>query len=113
MGSRTTVTLFDDLDGSTEEIRTVSLSLDGQAVELDLSQKNFEKVSEFLQPYMAAGRKSGGSSAARRTRTSSPAPTKSGIDTQAVREWAKAQGHKVSDRGRVSGDIVSAYEAAH
>ena len=33
MASRTTVTLIDDLDGSTGEIRTVSVSLDGEAVE--------------------------------------------------------------------------------
>ncbi|MSW71652.1 MAG: Lsr2 family protein, partial [Actinobacteria bacterium] len=30
-----------------------------------------------------------------------------------IREWARKNGHTVSDRGRLSGRVVEAYEAAH
>ena len=33
--------------------------------------------------------------------------------TQAMREWGKANGHKVSDRGRVSAELQAAYHAAN
>ena len=36
-----------------------------------------------------------------------------GLDTAAIREWARGEGMKVSDRGRVPGSVIAAYEAAH
>lgn len=35
-----------------------------------------------------------------------------GVDPKAVREWAKEEGHIVSDRGRIPGPVVNAYLAA-
>jgi hypothetical protein len=32
---------------------------------------------------------------------------------KAMRDWAKQQGLKVSDRGRVSADVRDAYDKAH
>ena len=114
MASHTTLTLIDDLDGSTGEIRTVSVSLDGQAVELDLSQANYDKLRQALAPYLAAGRKTKTSAAGSR-RSSAFALTAAGKqqDTQAIREWAEANGHQVNSRGRVKKEIVDAYQAAH
>ena len=34
-------------------------------------------------------------------------------NNQKVREWARQHGHDVSDRGRISEDILEAYDAAH
>ena len=34
-------------------------------------------------------------------------------DLGAVREWARANGHTVSDRGRISADVQAAYDKAH
>ena len=31
----------------------------------------------------------------------------------AIREWARANGHKVNDRGRISKSVMEAYEAAN
>jgi hypothetical protein len=42
--------------------------------------------------------------------------TGSGLDKeqlQAAREWLRAQGHDVSDRGRIKGELMDLYEAAH
>jgi hypothetical protein len=35
------------------------------------------------------------------------------VDTAAVREWARENGHEVSERGRVSKKIIDAYLAAN
>jgi hypothetical protein len=31
----------------------------------------------------------------------------------AIREWARKNGHAVSDRGRIPASVVDAYESAH
>ena len=111
MGTRTETTRFDDIDGSTESVRTVSIAVDGQQVEIALSAANAGKLMDALQPYLQSGRKGGGSTRRRRPATSTPA-AKNG-DIQAIREWAQSQGHQVSGRGRVKKEIVDAYEAAH
>ncbi|GAA4658278.1 Lsr2 family DNA-binding protein [Kineococcus glutinatus] len=35
------------------------------------------------------------------------------VDPQLVRAWARAQGHPVSDRGRVPLQLVREYRSAH
>lgn len=35
------------------------------------------------------------------------------VTASAVREWARNNGHQVSDRGRVAAGLVEAYRAAH
>jgi hypothetical protein len=37
MGTKTVTTNFDDIDGTTEDVRAVPLSFDGTSVETDLS----------------------------------------------------------------------------
>jgi hypothetical protein len=110
MGARVVETHYDDLDESAEDVRTVSLSVDGQSVEIDLSAKSFEKLSKAVAPYLEAGRKTSSGSAARRRRTSAAAitPAKTS-NTQAIREWAQANGHDVNTRGRIKKDIIDAY----
>ena len=34
-------------------------------------------------------------------------------DLDEIRAWGRANGYRVSDRGRVSADVVKAYDAAH
>jgi hypothetical protein len=34
-------------------------------------------------------------------------------DLSAVRAWARSQGLKISDRGRIPGEVLSRYEATH
>ena len=34
------------------------------------------------------------------------------VKTSEVREWARSNGHQVSDRGRVAAELVEAYRAA-
>ena len=41
-----------------------------------------------------------------------PRPTGPGTAAH-VREWARANGHEVSDRGRISKSVMQAYQAAN
>jgi hypothetical protein len=100
--------LTDDIDGS-EATETVSFSLDGASYEIDLNAKNAAALRGIVAPYVGAARKAGRSRgvAVRRSRGGR------GHDLGAVREWARANGHQVSDRGRISAAVQEAYDSAH
>ena len=111
MATRTTVRLIDDLDGSEAE-RTVTLGWDGRTYELDLSRKNAAALEKILKPYLEAARTA--PPAARASTRGRPAGSgdRERRDIQAIREWARANGHEVSDRGRVPAAVLEAYAAS-
>ena len=106
MAKTVSVVVTDDLDGS-PDAETLAFSLDGQGYEIDLSKKNRVKLEKSLQPFMDAGRRTARRRAARAARGAG-----SRTDNAAVRAWAAGQGLKVSERGRISADVISKYEAA-
>lgn len=109
------VSLVDDLDGSLIEDGkggTVRFSVDGTSYEVDLAEKNIDGLKKALAPFVEVARKSGGRSSSSSS-SSSSAKKSDPKQLQAVREWANANGHKVSDRGRIPASVVEAYEAAH
>lgn len=83
--------------------------MEGRSYEIDLSTDNADKLYEAFAPYVNAARPVSSSGAGRNRRSS---PRKSNFDLGAVREWARANGRTVSDRGRVPGSVIDAYEAA-
>jgi hypothetical protein len=99
--------LVDDLDGGGAD-ETVNFGLDGVSYEIDLSTKHAGALRDALAEYVASARKVGG----RRGRGRGRAGGR-GQDTAAIREWARSQGLKVSDRGRIPADIIAKYEAAN
>lgn len=107
----TVVTMTDDLDG-TKADRTVIFGFDGVAYEIDLSKKNAAAFEKALKPYLQSARRVR-RPAARTARSRVRQERKSGSDLAAVREWARANGHEVSDRGRLPGSVMEAYTAAH
>lgn len=126
MASITTVSLLDDLDGSAAA-ETVAFGLDGATYEIDLNEKNAKKLRDALANYVASARRTDGgrrtaAAAAPRTRSRQAAPKASGRaartapdreQTAAIREWARAAGYDVSERGRLSAAVLEAFEAAH
>jgi hypothetical protein len=110
MAQKVTVTLVDDLDGSTAE-ETVEFGLDGVAYQIDLSDDNATKLRDALAEFVAGARRAGG----RKRGAGRPAGTKARPasadreQNQAIREWARKQGHKVSDRGRIPAEVLEAY----
>ncbi|WP_136588154.1 MULTISPECIES: histone-like nucleoid-structuring protein Lsr2 [Actinomycetes] len=113
MATKHVTHLVDDLDGSVlegGEGKQVTFSLEGRSYEIDLSADNADKLYKAFAPYIAAARPVSSLGAGRARRSS---PRKSSVELGAVREWARANGHTVSDRGRVPGSIIDAYEATN
>jgi hypothetical protein len=103
-------TLFiDDIDGSAAE-GTVRFALDGTDYEIDLNAQHAESLRKALAKYVEAARRSSGP--ARRPIRSGRRSSASGLNTTEVREWAKAQGIEVKDRGRVPAELVVRFRAA-
>jgi Lsr2 len=107
MAKTVSVVITDDVDGS-PDAETVAFSLDGHNYEIDLGKKNLAKLRKSLQPFMDAGRKT-----AHRRTAKAPRGTGARTDRAAVRAWAAGQGLKVSERGRISAEVMSKYHAAH
>lgn len=108
MAQRIIHQLVDDLDGTVLEVgegETVRFGIDGRGYEIDLSPANAEQLHEALAPFIAAGRKAtGGQAPISRSKTVKR-------DVDAIREWARANGHEIADRGRIPLDVERAYNA--
>jgi len=109
MAQKVNIILIDDIDGS-DAVETVAFGLDGTNYEIDLNESNAAALRDALAPYVGHGRKVG---AAQRRRRSGGAPAAGGASAKEIREWARANGHDVPDRGRIPADVRSAYDAAH
>jgi hypothetical protein len=103
-------TLFiDDLDGSAAE-GTIRFGLDGTEYEIDLNAGHAKELRDVLARYVDVARRAGGS--ARKPARASRRPAAGGPDTTGVREWARAQGIEVKDRGRVPADLMVKFKSA-
>lgn len=109
MAQKTVVLLTDDISGGDAD-QTLIFGLDGKSFEIDLNDKNAEKLRKALKPYIEAGRKTGGRTS---TRGRGAGATSSGEDTAVIRAWAKENGHEINDRGRVPANIREAYAKAN
>jgi hypothetical protein len=111
---KTQVILVDDIDGS-EADETVTFALDGVTYEIDLNSAHASELRDAFGTWVgharkqqgrAGGGRSTGGGGARRGRTDKAQLAK-------VREWARENGYTVSDRGRIPGNVLEAFQAAH
>jgi ribosomal protein L28 len=110
MAKTTVMSVTDDIDGSANA-ETLTFGYSGATYEIDLSKKNAAALDKLLKPYIDAARKVSGNnkrSAAKRTTRRSAK-----LDLGAVRAWATENGFTVAERGRISADVIDAYNAAH
>jgi hypothetical protein len=105
VAQRMQILYVDDIDGSEAE-GTVRFGFDGTDYEIDLNKKHAEQLAKAIGPYVEAARKV---SSARRAARGSRSARHNQSD---VRAWARAQGLKVSDRGRIPADVLAKYESA-
>jgi hypothetical protein len=106
MAQRVETTLIDDLDGSAAS-ETIAFAVDGTSYEIDLSKSNAAAMRRAFGPYVEHARRAG---------RTSRAPRRTGRNrhhSAAIRDWAKARGLKVSERGRIPADVAAQYENAH
>lgn len=110
MAQKVQVILVDDVDGG-EAAETVTFALDGTAYEIDLSADNAKSLRDAFAPYVASARKAGraGGRGASRTGRGRGSTTMDREQAAAIRDWARKQGLKVSDRGRIPANIVEQY----
>jgi hypothetical protein len=105
------VRLIDDLDGEAAD-ETVEFGLDGKVFEIDLSEGNAGRLRDALAEFVSAARKAGGARRRSAAATATAAPRRPSIDreqNQAIRDWARKRGMKVSDRGRIPAEVLEAY----
>jgi hypothetical protein len=124
VAQKTIVTFIDDLTGEeAEDITTVEFALEGVTYEIDLADDNAAKLRDNLARYVAAARKTSARrpgvrgadrSTGRGAGNGSVARSGYNRDTlRAIREWAKQNGHSVSDRGRLPLNVLHAWEENH
>jgi hypothetical protein len=111
MAQKTVVELIDDLDGGTAH-HSLTFALDGVEYTIDLSDNNAKKLREGLAPFVERARRVGG----RKQRGTSRRTVRAGGDreqNQAIREWARQEGHEVSERGRIPQTLIVKFQEAH
>lgn len=108
MAQKVQVVLVDDIDGGAAD-ETVTFSLDGVAYEIDLSTGNAAKLREAIAPWVGGARRVGGR--ARTSATRRGAARGSGGKNTEIRDWARANGYSVSDRGRIPAEVKAAFDA--
>ena len=111
------VKLFvDDLDGS-EANETIRFGLDGVSYDIDLSSANAQEMRDALRPFVESARRVARSQSARTAASRTAASTSVSAsqhrsDLAAAREWLRAHGETVSDKGRIAAAQLEKYRTA-
>ncbi|WP_043622898.1 histone-like nucleoid-structuring protein Lsr2 [Nonomuraea candida] len=117
MARRLIETITDDFDGSPMEAENpVSFSIKGDRFIMDLTPENEDRLRAALAPFIAKARRDGAPPVTRsRARRAAGGATRamSKEKNQEIRQWAKAHGLPVSERGRIAATVIQQYDAAH
>src|SRR3954452_4878050 len=114
MARKVQATPSDHLHANVSPDETVTFAPDCTNHEVRRSDKNAEELREVFSRYVQAARKVG--RAGRASGGGRSRATGGRMDREqagAIRDWARKNGHQVSDRGRIPASVVEAYEAAH
>lgn len=100
---------IDDIDGSPAE-RTFTFVVERTAYEIDLSSENIAEFKSAIGGFIESARKVKTTSTGQRQRgasTTDLGPRRDRLNE--VREWARNNGYTVSDRGRLSTEVLAAF----
>jgi Lsr2 len=116
MAKTTRVVLTCDRHGDgTNAVTTIRLDNGTARYELDLCQTHLDELTGAGRRLRPRRRTSGAGSATQRPNKTAAAKTRHrgrrALETAAVREWARANGYTVSDRGRIPRPILEAFSA--
>lgn len=111
MAQKVQVTLVDDIDGSAAD-ETVTFALDGVSYEIDLTDTHAKALRESFAEWVGHARRAGGRKTPARRGNGGAAKSSSSSEAARIREWARQNGHEVSERGRISAEVREAYEKA-
>ena len=108
------VVMEDDINGEVnDDVRTVRFGFEGTNFEIDLGAANQKKLRETLDKFIEHARPIDMKKGRRVAGGGKPAPRRSKEQNRAIREWARAQGMEISDRGQIPDDIAARFEEAH
>ncbi|HWG73342.1 MAG TPA: Lsr2 family protein [Acidimicrobiales bacterium] len=123
MAQKVQVLITCDLDEEeTEAAETVTFGHDGATYELEMCQQHLDEFNNWIGEYIGVARRAGSVNRARRAAAGAGTGSRSRSRSRgagstsslgAIREWARANGFNVSDRGRISGEVRAAFDAAH
>lgn len=108
--------LVDDLDGESEAFMTLKFGVENEGTgqveeyEIDLKDSNYEHYKALIEMLAQYGRKVTREPVKAKRTLSTGKKTSVVGKTQEMREWLRANGHNVSDRGRVPTHLVDLYE---
>lgn len=114
MARQVVVLLTCDICGSDSDVKASEFAVGRSVYEVDLCGAHQDEFTAALAPFVGAARKA---------RTSAATPSVSAVtsnravtrrdpaQTEAIRSWAKANGHAISSRGRIPGTIEAAYNS--
>lgn len=122
-------TRTDDRDGSIDDVEPVVVGYKNHIYLMHLGAKNRAVLDEVMEgwigelaphrpmPTISDDPPAAAPRAANRPRSARPNGEKSRRvvreDMQAIRAWAREQGHTVNEVGRLSNDLIAAYDSAH
>jgi hypothetical protein len=89
----------------------VGVQLGDERWRLDLCEQHAADVREVLEPLL--GSASNGQGAPARSRVLAGSRRDRSAERGSVREWARAQGYPVAGHGRLSREVVAAYQSAN
>lgn len=103
--------LVDDLDEeSIKGVERIDFMWRGTEYEVDLNPEHLAEYDEALAPLLKVARVKQG--AGRKGRKTTKTKSETAAETKKVRDWAKANGHEVPDRGPVPAAVREAYARA-
>ena len=113
MASRTQVILISDLSG--EEVgaggETVNFSYRDVGYSIDLSAKEARAFDKAMAMYIEHAQRKSGQRIIGNMRRHKPPRDRERL--QAAREWLRANGYQVSDRGRIKAELMDLYNQRH
>lgn len=118
MASKTIVELVDDITGE-PAAESVRFGLDGIDYTIDLSEDNAAELRSRLEAFVENAQRvkhTKGGTAPRTSEKRDRVTRAAGLgreQNQAIREWARAQGEKVNERGRIPAELVTRFQEAH
>lgn len=110
MARKVVVTLIDDYDGKSQAEETVVFGLDGVTYEMDLSVLNGGNLRGLFEQWTPHARRVG------RAPRGKSINARLAVDrdrSAGIREWARKKGVEISARGRISAEVVEAYDKAN
>ncbi|MET7759534.1 Lsr2 family protein [Streptomyces sp. NPDC005389] len=103
--------LVDDLDEeSIKGVERIDFMWRGVEYEIDLNPEHLAEYDEALAPLLKVARVKQG--AGRKGRKTAKPKSETAAETKKMRDWAKANGHDVPDRGPVPQKVREAYARA-